>query len=131
LLELVCSLLIQISERIGIIEEGRDMNFTMAGIILFTQKYEECVVFYGQTLELEILHRIDRVGEQLTTFMLGDTYLMIETGGVAHEGKKTVANSPIKFRFNVPDVKANCGQRLIPFVPADLHVEATELMIGA
>ena len=86
------------------------MNFTMAGVILFTQNYEECVDFYGQTLGLKILHRIDRVGEQLTTFILGDTYLMVETGGIAHDGKKTVESSPIKIRFNVPDVKATCDQ---------------------
>ncbi|MFT5363631.1 MAG: hypothetical protein ACI9VX_001253 [Dinoroseobacter sp.] len=37
------------------------MNFTMAGIILFTQKYEECVVFYGQTLELYTESSITRI----------------------------------------------------------------------
>ena len=92
------------------VDEGRNMNFTMAGVILFTHKYEECVDFYGQTLGLDVLHRIDRVGERLTTFMLGNSYLMVETGGVEHEGKKTVESSPIKFRFNVPDVKVACAQ---------------------
>lgn len=82
------------------------MKFTMAGIILFTQNYEECVQFYGSVLELDVMHKIDRVGERLTTFLLGDTYLMVETGGVAIAGAKTVEQSPIKFRFNVPDVLA-------------------------
>lgn len=59
------------------------MNFTMAGIILFTQNYEKCVTFYGETLDLKLLHKIDRPGERFTTFMLGDTYLMVETGGIA------------------------------------------------
>lgn len=86
------------------------MNFTMAGIFLFTQKYEECVDFYGHTLELEVLHRINRADEQITTFMLGNTYLMVEAGGVAHDGKKTVESCPTKFRFNVPNVKAACYQ---------------------
>ena len=54
------------------------------------------------------MHKIDRVGEQLTTFNLGGTYLMVETGGIAHEQPKTVESSPIKFRFNVPNVKATC-----------------------
>ncbi len=81
------------------------MKFTMAGIILFTQNYEDCVEFYGSVLGLEILHEIDREGERLTTFSLGGTYLMIETDGVASEGAaKTVAQNPTKFRFNVPDV---------------------------
>ena len=86
------------------------MHFTMAGIILFTQNYEECVSFYGGTLELEMLYKIDRVDEQLTTFRLGDTYLMVETGGIADCNPKTVKNSPIKFRFNVPNVKAACDE---------------------
>jgi len=82
------------------------MDFTKAGIILFTQNYKECVDFYGNILELETLHEIDRPGERLTTFSLGDTYLMIETGGVAHDGPKPIECCPTKFRFNVPDVKA-------------------------
>ncbi len=82
------------------------MNFTMAGIILFTQNYEDCVEFYGSTLGLEILHKIDRPGERLTTFLLGDTYLMIETGGVASSHRKTTRQNPTKIRFNVPNVLA-------------------------
>ncbi|MEP3638059.1 MAG: VOC family protein [Paracoccaceae bacterium] len=82
------------------------MKFTMAGIILFTQNYEECVEFYSSALELEILHTIDRPGEKLTTFLLGDTYLMVETGGVASANKKSIEQNPTKFRFNVPDVLA-------------------------
>lgn len=84
------------------------MHFTMAGVILFTKNYEECVDFYGDILELETLHKIDRAGEQLTTFKLGDSYLMVETGGIEHRKPKTVESSPIKFRFNVPDVKSAC-----------------------
>ncbi|WP_227272265.1 VOC family protein [Roseobacter weihaiensis] len=80
------------------------MKFTMAGIILFTQNYEECVVFYGSVLELETLHMIDRPGEKLTTFLLGDTYLMVETGGFASDDTKTIEQNPTKFRFNVPNV---------------------------
>ncbi len=85
------------------------MKFTMAGIILFTQNYEDCVEFYGSVLGLEILHEIDREGERLTTFSLGGAYLMIETDGVASEGAKTVAQNPTKFRFNVPDVSATAS----------------------
>lgn len=82
------------------------MKFTMAGIILFTQNYEECVEFYGSALELKTLHMIDRPGEKLTTFLLGDTYLMVETGGVASDETKTIEQNPTKFRFNVSDVLA-------------------------
>ena len=82
------------------------MQFTKAGIILFTENYERCVEFYGSVLDLDLLHEIDRVRERLTTFSLGDTYLMIETGGVASRSAKGVAQNPIKLRFNVTDVMA-------------------------
>ena len=82
------------------------MKFTKAGIVLFTENYARCVEFYGSVLGLDLLHEIDRVGEQLTTFSLGDTYLMIETGGVASQSAKSVTQNPTKLRFNVPDVKA-------------------------
>lgn len=83
------------------------MTFTMTGIILFTENYEQCVAFYGSVVGLEILHAIDRADECLTTFALGpNTYLMVETGGVAAETGKTVAQNPTKLRFNVPDVRA-------------------------
>ncbi len=81
------------------------MRFTMAGVILFTERYDACVDFYRRVLELDVLHEIDRVGEQLTTFSLGGTYLMVEGGGVASEAVKTVATCPTKLRFNVADVQ--------------------------
>lgn len=67
-------------------------------------------IFYGRALELEFLHKIDRVDERLTTFMLGNTYVIAETGSVAHDRAKGVEGCPIKFRFNVPDVKATCDE---------------------
>ncbi len=86
------------------------MKFTKAGVILYTQKYQECVDFYGEVLELKILHKIDRAGEHLTTFLLGDAYLMVEAGGVSHAGIKTIEICPTKFRFNVSDVEAACNE---------------------
>ncbi len=86
------------------------MKFTNAGLILFTENYEECVHFYGQVLELEILHEIDRDGEHLTTFSLGGTYLMVEMGGAAHADVKPVEVCPSKLRFNVLDVEAACEE---------------------
>lgn len=80
------------------------MNFSTAGVILFTQNYDACVDFYGRALGLEMLHRIDRPGERLTTFKLGDSYLMVETGGLSSDQPKTVAQNPTKLRFNVRDV---------------------------
>ncbi len=81
------------------------MQYTMAGMVLFTEQYEACVRFYGQVLGLDVLHEIDRGDEQLTTFSLGGTYLMVEGGGVASAEVKTVGSCPSKFRFNVSDVR--------------------------
>ncbi len=80
------------------------MVFSQAGVILFTEHYEQCVAFYGSVLELDLLHRIDREGERLTTFSLSGAYLMIESGGVASRAAKSLTESPVKLRFNVPDV---------------------------
>lgn len=82
------------------------MQYTMAGIILFTKNHAACVQFYGDVLGLKVLHCIDRPKEQLTTFQLGDTYLMVESDGTASHGVKTPAQTPIKLRFNVPNVVA-------------------------
>ncbi|MFK7836131.1 MAG: VOC family protein [Sulfitobacter sp.] len=88
------------------------MEFTQAGIILFTQNFDACVAFYDKVLGLEKLYEIDREGERLTTFRLGNLYLMVETDGIARRSPKTVAQSPVKFRFNVPDVySASAGLR--------------------
>jgi lactoylglutathione lyase len=87
---------------------GLTMKFTKAGIILNTQKYQECVDFYGAILSLDIMFKINRPGEKITTFALGDVYLMIEPDGHAQVGKKSVAACPTKFRFNVNDVQAEC-----------------------
>ncbi|AAV94222.1 VOC family protein [Ruegeria pomeroyi] len=102
------------------------MNYTMAGMILFTHNYQDCVDFYGSTLELEVLHRIDRPGETLTTFLLGDAYLMVESGGVASDKPKTLEQSPVKLRFNVRDVRAAADQLLEKGVP----VKVTEHIWG-
>lgn len=86
------------------------MKFTKAGIILNTQKYKECLNFYGNILGLEILHEIDRPNEQLTSFALGEVYLMVEPGGNSHDGVKPTETCPTKFRFNVADIQAECDK---------------------
>ena len=92
----------------------------MAGIILFTENYEECVEFYGSELELETLHKINRPGERLTIFLLGDTYLMVESGGVSSVSAKTIEQNPTKLRFNVSDVLETSG--LLKGKGIDVHV---------
>ena len=86
------------------------MDFTQAGVILYTQNYRECVDFYGDALELDLMFEIDRAGEKFTTFSLGGIYLMIEPGGTAHVGVKSAEKYTAKFRFNVTNLQAACNK---------------------
>jgi len=86
------------------------MQFTRTGIMLNTERYADCVDFYGNVLGLEMLHQIDRPGERLTTFDLGGVYLMVEGDGTANSGPKAIEVCPTKFRFNVSDVDATSTQ---------------------
>ena len=81
------------------------MKFKRTGIILCTEHYEACVKFYSDILGLPMLHRFDNEHSQLTCFgMGGDSYLMVEHGGRAVPGGKSVEDSPVRLRFNVDDV---------------------------
>lgn len=86
------------------------MRFSKAGIILNTQNYNECTVFYGEVLGLKTLYKIDKTNEQLTCFELGDLYLMVETGGKSSVGVKPIDVCPTKFRFNVKDVETSAAE---------------------
>ena len=86
------------------------MDFSKAGIILYTEHYSECVRFYGDVLGLDLLFEIDRPGEQLTCFDLGGAYLMVETDGHAFPGIKPLDQCATKFRFNVTDVESAAAE---------------------
>jgi lactoylglutathione lyase len=73
------------------------MNFTQHGVILFTEEYEACVAFYGQTLGLPQVSQ----KEGFTHFAFGDGYLLVESGGIAHGREKTREENPTILRFNV------------------------------
>lgn len=72
------------------------------GIILGTERFDECVAFYRDLLGLPVWFEKDR----LVCLRFGDGYLMVETGGVAREGRKSNAENPTMIRFNVDDVEA-------------------------
>ena len=76
--------------------------FIQPGIILFTGRYEVCVAFYRDTLQLPVL--FDK--GHLITLGFGAGYLMIERDGVAVDGGKSRAQNPTILRFNVADVDA-------------------------
>ena len=80
------------------------MNISRTGVILNTEKFDECVDFYKKAFDLETLfHQVD--GDfRLTCLEFGAAYLMIETGGIASTGGKSVSQNATKLRFNVADI---------------------------
>ena len=72
------------------------------GIILGTEKFDECVHFYRDILGLPVWYE----KSSLVCLRFGDGYLMIETGGNASEGRKPNTQNPTMLRFNVEDVDA-------------------------
>ncbi len=79
------------------------MIFTRTGIILYVQKYPECIRFYRNIIKLEIL--FDTV--DLTCFEFGGSYLMLERGDQGPQHKQQ-SNAPI-LRMNVPDITKMAG----------------------
>jgi lactoylglutathione lyase len=70
------------------------------GIILGTERFEACVAFYRDILELPVWY--EKPG--LMCLRFGDGYLMVETGGVARDTRKPQSENPTMLRFNVDDV---------------------------
>ncbi|MDD9982800.1 MAG: VOC family protein, partial [Gammaproteobacteria bacterium] len=86
---------------------GRPLEcLTRCGVILCTERYEECVDFYRRMLGLPELFSLDNEHSTLTCLDMGGSYLMIETGGAAVSGAKPIERSPVTLRFNVRDVEA-------------------------
>ncbi len=73
------------------------------GIILGTERFEDCVIFYRDTLGLPEWYRKDG----LVCLRFGDGYLMVEHGGVAKGERKPNSENPTMLRFNVDDVTAS------------------------
>jgi lactoylglutathione lyase len=80
------------------------LNFKVRthGIMLGTERFEACVAFYRDILELPVWY--EKPG--LVCLRFGDCYLMVETGGVARDGRKSQSENPTMLRFNVDDVMA-------------------------
>jgi len=74
------------------------------GIILNVSNFEKCVSFYKKVFDLpEMFSKVD--GDfQLTCLKFGNSYLMLETGGVASSTEKDVSQNPAILRFNVSDI---------------------------
>ncbi|KAA2316068.1 glyoxalase/bleomycin resistance/dioxygenase family protein [Pseudooceanicola sediminis] len=70
------------------------------GVILFTERYDDCVAFYRDKLGLPLWYEKDG----LTCLRFGDGYLMIEKDGIASDTRKTRSENPTAIRFNVASV---------------------------
>ena len=75
------------------------------GIILGTERFDECVTFYRDTLGLPLWFEKDG----LVCLRFGDGYLMIEGGGHARNGRKPNSENPTMLRFNIQDVAATAA----------------------
>lgn len=75
----------------------------VVGIILGTERFEQCVDFYRSKLGLAVWFE----KENLVCLHFGSGYLMIETGGVARESRKSNSENPTMLRFNVTDVESS------------------------
>ena len=72
------------------------MRYTRTGVILCTEKYEQCVEFYSQLLGLPVMHSLDNEHSKLTCCDMGSgNYLMIETGGKAMAGGKSLEQNRV------------------------------------
>jgi len=87
------------------------------GIILGTERFEDCVVFYRDTLGLPEWYRKDG----LVCLRFGDGYLMVEHGGVAKSGRKPNSENPTMLRFNVDDVTGSADALRAKGVDVDVR----------
>ncbi|MBC8374887.1 MAG: VOC family protein [FCB group bacterium] len=78
-----------------------ELQFTRTGFILYVQKYQECIRFYRDTINLEILFDTT----DLTCFEFGGSYLMLERGDQSPPDEQNQQNNATILRMNVPDVK--------------------------
>lgn len=93
------------------------MNISRTGVILNTEQYDECVDFYRKVFELKILFQQVDGDFRLTCLEFGAAYLMIETGGFASTGGKSVSQNATKLRFNVTDI--NIALKKLPVLGID------------
>lgn len=71
------------------------------GIILGTERFDACVSFYRDTLGLPVW--FEKPG--IVCLRFGSGYLMIETGGVARDGRKAQSENPTMLRLDVETVE--------------------------
>jgi len=81
------------------------MEIQRHGIILNVEHFDECVAFYRDLFGLAVLFSKIEGDFKLTCLEYGETYLMIETEGIANAPGKSIAENATKLRFNVGDIE--------------------------
>ena len=81
------------------------MDIQNQGIILNVYNFDDCVSFYKKAFDLaEMFSKVD--GDfRLTCLEFGNSYLMLETGGVACDSEKDTSQNPTILRFNVANIQ--------------------------
>jgi lactoylglutathione lyase len=74
--------------------------YTRVGLILYVQRYAECVAFYRDLLELRVLFETS----ELTCFEFGNGYLMVELDDQQPPLQRQESHAAC-LRLNVPNVK--------------------------
>lgn len=82
------------------------MKLVKAGVILFTDHYEQCVAFYRDKVGLQFISSTP----ELTVLAFDQAYLMIEKGGVSSSVQKSRSQNPTVLRFNVANVEEAAGE---------------------
>ncbi|MFZ3579734.1 VOC family protein [Virgibacillus sp. DJP39] len=78
------------------------MEFREFGLILFAERYEECIAFYRDVLQLKVRN----VKDTLVSFELPNGYLMVEQGGVGKNQEKLREQNPNVLRFDVQSLNS-------------------------
>jgi lactoylglutathione lyase len=100
------------------------MKFERTGVILCTEKYDECVAFYSEVLNLPVIGSLDDEHSKLTVLRFGeDTYLMVETGGKAVPSGKDLIQNPVWLRFNVKSVEDAAAELLDKGIDVQIRKE--------
>jgi len=100
------------------------MEYKRTGVILCTENYAECVEFYSNTMELEVLKSLDTEHSKLTVLGFGgETYLMIETGGTSVPTGKELHQNPVWLRFNVSNVDQVAQELIAKGVDVNIRKE--------
>lgn len=73
------------------------MQFHEFGLILFVERYQECISFYRDVLDLKVRN----VKETLVSFEIPNGYLMVEKGGIGSKQEKSRKLNPTVLRFDV------------------------------